>query len=114
MDVFLLALLLGEALDILGILIIVLGTFMASALFLRHFLSFKKHERDVYKEYKTNIGRAILIGLEIIVGGDIIRSVVGQPDFRTVGLLALIILIRTFLSITFDMELEGKWPWKKK
>ncbi len=114
MDIFSFALVLGEVLDIFGILVIVLGVIVASALFLKEFFSAHKHEHDIYKKYRANIGRAILIGLEIIVGGDIIRSVVGQPDFTTVGLLAFIILIRTFLSVTFDMELEGKWPWKRK
>ncbi len=114
MDVFSIALILGEVLDIFGIIVIVLGVFISSVFFLKEFLSFHKKEQDIYKTYRTNIGRSILIGLEIIVGGDIIRSVVGQPDFTTVGLLALIILIRTFLSVTFDMELEGKWPWKRK
>lgn len=114
MDIFSFALVLGEVLDIFGILVIVLGVIVASAQFLKEFFSVHKHEHDIYKKYRANIGRAILIGLEIIVGGDIIRSVVGQPDFTTVGLLAFIILIRTFLSVTFDMELEGKWPWKRK
>ncbi len=114
MDVFFLALLFGQILDFFGIVVIVLGVCIASSIFLKDFLSFHKKEQDIYKIYRTNIGRSILIGLEIIVGGDIIRSVVGQPDFTTVGLLVLIILIRTFLSVTFDMELEGKWPWKRK
>lgn len=114
MDIFSLALFLGQVLDIFGIGVIVIGVFTASGLFLKEFLTFRKKEQDIYKIYRGNIGRSILIGLEIIVGGDIIRSVVGQPDFRTFALLGFIILIRTFLSITFDMELEGKWPWKRK
>lgn len=115
MDVFQIAFVLGEMLDLVGVAIIVIGILLASAVFIKDFFAFKTIAgHDIYKKYRANLGRAILIGLEVLVGGDIIRSVVGQPDFSTVGLLAIIVLIRTFLSITFDMEVENKWPWQKK
>lgn len=114
MDVFTFALFLGEVLDFIGVLAVFAGVILATAVFFHDFLSDKHEEYDIYKRYRQNLGRSILLGLEILVAGDILRSIVGQPDFATVGMLAAIVLIRTFLSITFDMEISGHWPWQRK
>lgn len=114
MDVFAFALFVGEILDFCGVMTVFTGVIIASAVFLHDFLSDKHKEIDIYKKYRQNLGRAILLGLEILVAGDILRSIVGNPDFATVGILAAIVIIRTFLSITFDMEISGRWPWQKK
>ena len=60
---------------------------------------------------RRRIGRAILLGLELLVAADIIRTVVA-PTFRSAGVLGLIVLIRTFLSFALEVELEGRWPWR--
>jgi uncharacterized membrane protein len=60
------------------------------------------------------VGRAILLGLEFLVGGDIIRTVAVSPTFTSVGVLALIVLVRTFLSFSLEVELDGRWPWQGK
>lgn len=115
MDVFAFALYLGELLDMFGVIIIVMGVFVSTAVFLKDYFTPKKFtESELYKHYRANLGRAILLGLEILVAGDIIRSVVGDPDFRTLGLLVIIVLIRTFMSIVFSMEIDSRWPWQKK
>jgi uncharacterized membrane protein len=57
-----------------------------------------------------NLGRAILLGLEFLVAADIIRTVAEVPTLRSVTALAVIVLIRTFLSFTLEVELEGRWP----
>ncbi len=64
-----------------------------------------------YQTYRQGIGRAILLGLEILVAADIIRTVAVEPTFQSVGILAIIVLIRTFLSATLELEIEGHWPW---
>jgi len=64
-----------------------------------------------YREYRQQLGRAILLGLEFLVAGDIINTVAVDPSFRSVGVLAGIVAIRTFLSFSLEVEIEGRWPW---
>jgi len=66
---------------------------------------------EIYRSLRRRIGRAILLGLELLVAADIIRTVVA-PTFRSAGVLGLIVLIRTFLSFALEVELEGRWPWR--
>ena len=66
-----------------------------------------------YRAYRQGIGRAILLGLELLVAADIIRTVAVDPSFRSVGVLAVIVAVRTFLSFTLEVELEGRWPWQR-
>jgi uncharacterized membrane protein len=66
----------------------------------------------VYRLYRQSLGRAILLGLEFLVAGDIIRTVAVSPTFTSVGVLAVIVLVRTFLSFSLEVELEGRWPWQ--
>lgn len=63
-----------------------------------------------YQQFRRRIGRSILLGLEILVAADIIHTVATTPTFQSLGVLGLLILIRTFLSIEIEMELEGRWP----
>lgn len=65
----------------------------------------------VYREYRQWLGRSILLGLELLIAGDIIRTVAITPTFESLGVLAVIVLIRTFLSFTLEVELTGRWPW---
>lgn len=112
MDVFIIAEAIGKILDLFGVIIILGGVLVSTAYFLTGI--FESRNKDaLYKMYRKNLGRSILLGLEMMVAGDIIRSVTGEPNFVTVGVLALIVLIRSFLGITFEMEIEGKWPWQK-
>jgi len=67
-----------------------------------------------FDEVRQNLGRGILLGLEFLVAADIIYTVVIDLTFKTVGVLATIVLIRTFLSFTLDVELTGRWPWQKE
>jgi uncharacterized membrane protein len=65
-----------------------------------------------YREVRQGVGRTIMLGLEILVGADIIRTVAEVPTLYRVGVLAGIVAIRTFLSFTLEAELEGRWPWQ--
>ena len=65
-----------------------------------------------YRDYRANLGRGILIGLEILIAADILKSVVVDPTLQGIAVLGGIVLIRTFLSISLDVEINGHWPWE--
>jgi uncharacterized membrane protein len=66
-----------------------------------------------YRAFRQDVGRGILLGLEFLVAADIIRTVAVSPTVENVLVLALIVLIRTFLSMALQVELEGRWPWQQ-
>ncbi len=103
----------GEILDLVGVFVIIVGVVASIILVGIEFFDGKSYT-FLYKSFRKNLGRCILLGLEFLVAGDIIRSVTGEPSFTSVGVLAVIVVIRSFLSITFDMEIEGRWPWQKE
>jgi uncharacterized membrane protein len=79
------------------------------------FQLFKGVERNaVYHKTRQQLGRGILLGLEFLVAADIIHTVAVELTFTTVGVLAVIVLIRTFLSFSLSVELTGRWPWQHK
>jgi uncharacterized membrane protein len=96
--------------DAAGVAVIVLGASLATVLFIHRLLRRESFDQ-VYRRYRQGLGRAILLGLEFLVAGDIIRTVAVSPTFAGVGVLALIVLVRTFLSVALEMELEGRLPW---
>jgi len=67
----------------------------------------------IVREVRQRLGRGILLGLEFLVAADIIHTVAVELTFGTVGVLAVVVLIRTFLSFTLDVELNGRWPWQQ-
>jgi uncharacterized membrane protein len=102
--------LIGRAVDAVGVLIIVVGAVLATARFAGHA---KGNFTDSYRSYRQGLGRAILLGLEFLIAGDIIRTVVVAPTLENVLILALIVVIRTFLSMALQLEVEGRWPWNR-
>ena len=68
---------------------------------------------DSYEDLRRSLGRSILLGLEILVAADIIRTIAITPTFTSVGVLGLIVVVRTFLSFSLEAELDGQWPWKR-
>lgn len=100
----------GRAVDAVGVLVIVAGAILATGRFLvkRHGLASKS-----YRLYRQDLGRAILLGLEFLIAGDIIRTVVVAPTLENIVILGLIVLIRTFLSMALQLEVEGRWPWQR-
>jgi uncharacterized membrane protein len=72
-----------------------------------------RRDTGVYEEYRRLLGRSILLGLEFLVAADIIRTVAIEPTFYNVGVLAIIVIIRTFLSFALGLEITGRWPWQK-
>ncbi len=68
---------------------------------------------DAYHELRADLGRAILLGLELLVIADIIGTVAIKPTFQNLGVLAVIVAIRTLLSFTLELEVSGHWPWQR-
>ena len=100
----------GTAVDAVGVLVIVVGAIFATGRFL-----FSRHRGPAqpYRLFRQDLGRAILLGLEFLIAGDIIRTVVVAPTLENVLILGLIVLIRTFLSMALQLEVEGRWPWQR-
>jgi uncharacterized membrane protein len=102
----------SRGVELAGIAVIVLGAIVSTLLFLRH-LRPPRGIPAAYQDYREGIGRAILLGLEFLVAADIVRTVAISPTFTSVGVLAAIVLIRTFLSWTLELEVTGQWPWRQ-
>lgn len=98
----------AKFIEVCGVLTILIGGFIAT----HHFLRQQKAEyENAYEKYRKSLGQAILLGLEFLVAGDIIGTVAVHPSFETLGVLGLIVLIRTFLSFSLEVEIKGHWPW---
>jgi uncharacterized membrane protein len=103
----------SKVIDGAGVLVIVVGLLIATGAFV---LALKDRARAqvAYRVYRQQVGKAILLGLEFLVAGDIIRTVAVAPTFAGVGVLAILVAVRTFLSFTLDVELSGRWPWQSR
>lgn len=66
-----------------------------------------------YHAFRTRLARGILLGLEFLVAADIIGTVAVEPTLQNLSVLGLIVLIRTFLSFSLEVEIDGRWPWRK-
>jgi uncharacterized membrane protein len=105
--------LVGKVVDGVGVAVVVIGIVVATAVLVAH-VGRREAFEDVYRSYRQGLGRAILLGLEFLVAADIIRTVAVSPSFRSAGVLAIIVVIRTFLSATLQVEIEGRWPWQRR
>jgi uncharacterized membrane protein len=100
------------AFELAGVAVIVVGTLWAVGAF-----AFGKAARGEggnarYHQFRADLGRAILLGLELLVAADIISTVAVDPTLASVAVLGLIVLIRTFLSFSLEVEIDGRWPWQ--
>ncbi len=101
----------AKGLEAVGVVIITFGALIAISRFLISQLKFKNH---LYTRLRRELGKAILLGLEVLVAADIIATVVTEPTLKRVFTLGVVVLIRTFLSISLQVEIEGKFPWQSK
>jgi uncharacterized membrane protein len=92
--------------EVLGVLVILAGIALAGWRYVR-----APRSLSSYRSLRGTMGRAILLGLELMVAADIIYTVAVQPTLQTVLVLGLIVLIRTFLSLSLEVEISGHWPW---
>ena len=101
------------AIELLAVAIIVVAIFYAMAQYLIR-SAFQPRTRDRYENLKVSLGRALLLGLEILVAADIVRTVALEATVESVLVLGLLVLIRTFLSWALVVEIEGRWPWQQE
>jgi uncharacterized membrane protein len=101
-----------RAIEVGGIAIIVLGLLGSSVAVLWQVLHGRPGS-EAFNLYRSNVGRAILLGLEFLVAADIINTVAIEPTLQSLLILGGIVLIRTFLSFSLEVEIEGRWPWDR-
>ena len=99
--------------EVVGIAIIVAGAFGALAIFLVRVATGRPRDASV-SAFRTELGQSILLGLEFLVAADIVSTVAIEPTLDSLAVLAGIVLIRTFLSFSLEVEIEGRWPWRGK
>ena len=99
----------GVGIDVFGVVIIVAGLAWATARFAQ-----RRSGEPHYQSYKIRIGRSLLLGLEMLVAADIVKTIAIEPTFMGLGVLAGLVAIRTFLSWTLVLEIEGHWPWQSR
>ncbi|QZH76469.1 MAG: DUF1622 domain-containing protein [Erythrobacter sp.] len=106
----------AQLFELAGIAVIVAGTLFAFGQLAMHLHGLPRQDRtrsDVVSAFRKALGRAILVGLELLVAGDIIRTVAVEPTMSSVLVLGLIVIIRTFLSFSLEVEINGRWPWQQ-
>ncbi|GGL91987.1 DUF1622 domain-containing protein [Nakamurella endophytica] len=98
----------GQGIDAAGVAVMVVGAVAAAVT-----VAASRTATDRYRRFRRQLGRSILLGLELLVAADIIRTVAVTPTLGSVAVLAVIVLIRTFLSFSLELEVSGRWPWQK-
>ena len=100
--------LVGVCIEVFGVFIIVAGIAWSTY----RSLCWRIEQAD-YDVYKIRIGRSLLLGLEVLVAADIVKTIAIELTFASLGLLAGLVVVRTFLSWTLVLEIEGRWPWQR-
>jgi uncharacterized membrane protein len=101
----------SKAVEVVGTGVLIVGACYALAVFALEVAH--RESADAYEGLRRSLGRSILLGLEILVAADIIRTIAITPTFTSVGVLGLIVVVRTFLSFSLEVELDGQWPWRQ-
>ncbi|MCC7023570.1 MAG: DUF1622 domain-containing protein [Thermomicrobiales bacterium] len=101
----------SEWIDYAGVAIIAFGAAGGVIIFLRELLRQPIRNTQAYENLRRFLGRSLLLGLEFLVAGDIIKTVAIEPTLNSVVVLAVIVLVRTVLSLSIDVEIDGRWPW---
>ena len=99
----------ATAIELLAVTVIVVAIVHATT---RYLLHLQQKRESAYEQYKVYLGKALLLGLEFLVAADIVRTVALEPTLLNVGLLAILVVVRTFLSWSLVVEIEGRWPWQ--
>jgi uncharacterized membrane protein len=100
------------AFELAGVAVLVVGSILAFVRFIVYLIRFRDGPA-AYRHLRLYLGRSIVVGLELLIAADIIRSVAIEPTFASVGVLGLIVLVRTFLSWSLEVEINGEWPWQR-
>jgi uncharacterized membrane protein len=104
--------LIGSAFEVAGVAVLVMGSILAFGRYVVTLIRFRDGPA-AYRGLRLYLGRSIVLGLELLVAADIIHSVAIDPTFVSVGVLGLIVLVRTFLSWSLEVEINGEWPWQR-
>ena len=99
----------AAGIEILAVAIIVIAVAFGTARFVLHA---QQRVEDAYEQYRVHLAKALLLGLEFLVAADIVRTVALETTLMSVGILALLVVVRTFLSWSLVVEIEGRWPWR--
>ena len=100
------------AFELAGIAVLLIGSIIAFVRFFAALIRFRDGQA-AYRQLRLHLGRSIVLGLELLVAADIINSVAINPTFASVGVLGLIVLVRTFLSWSLEVEINGELPWQR-
>lgn len=101
-----------RAVEVVGIAIIVIGAAVSLLVFMRRLFGPGGRD-DAIGAFRSDLGRSILLGLEFLVAADIVHTVAIEPTLDSLAVLAGIVAIRTFLSWSLEVEIEGRWPWQR-
>jgi uncharacterized membrane protein len=101
------------AIEILAVAIIVVAILYAIFRFLVQAV-LRRRNQESFEQLRHSLGRSLLLGLEVLVAADVVRTVALEATFESVAVLGLLVLIRTFLSWALVVEIEGRWPWQAK
>lgn len=101
----------ATAIEVATVLVIVLASVIGSARFL---VRVNRKMPDAFRDYKVRLGKMLILSLEFLVAADIIRTVVLEPTLLNATILGLLVFIRTFLSWSLSVEIEGHWPWQAR
>ena len=102
----------ARVVEFIGVGVLLLGALLAAVAFGRRLVRGAAFQ-DSYHALRADLGRAILLGLELLVIADIIGTVAIEPTLQNLGVLALIVAIRTVLSFALELEVSGRWPWQR-
>jgi uncharacterized membrane protein len=100
----------SNVMDALGVAVVSLGMLWGLFLFTKDL--YTQNSSEAYKAFRIQIVRSLILGLEVLVAGDVIRTVAISPTLMSVGVLGAIVLIRCFLSWSLTLEIDGRWPWQ--
>jgi len=95
--------------EVLAVTVIVIAILFGTVRYVFHFVT---RMPESYEQYKVQLGKALLLGLQLLVAADVIRTVALEPTLESVTVLGMLVLVRTFLSWSTVVEIEGRWPWR--
>lgn len=102
----------SELIDYAGVVVIAVGAFLAIIRLIRDLVAPATSREEAYTNVRSFLGRSLLLGLELLVAGDVIKTVAVEPTLMSVSVLALLVIVRTVLSISIDIEVDGRFPWQ--
>jgi uncharacterized membrane protein len=100
----------SDVMDAIGVAVVSIGVLWGFVLFAKNLIT--QTSAEAYKAFRIQIVRALILGLEVLVAGDVIRTVAISPTLMSVAVLGAIVLIRCFLSWSLTLEIDGRWPWQ--